>query len=240
MSRSRANLREMPTFLEGLGLCRKVAAVVARRRRSSRKSFARLARRACASIWEALKAPWRRRWIRLSALVAVGLLMALNLSVRALGGDVHPLSLGRVGERAQALLLFAAHQLRCRDGEGEAAELVRAAALRHHVSTRLAVSVARTESSLIHTRISSTGAMGLMQLMPATARELGVSDPFDARENADGGVRYLAQLLANYRGDARKAVAAYNAGSARVPLAGRANTWPAETRNYVARVLSGM
>jgi soluble lytic murein transglycosylase-like protein len=81
--------------------------------------------------------------------------------------------------------------------------------------------------------------MGLMQLMPNTAQELGVLDPFDVRENADAGVRYLKQLMTTYRGDLRRAVAAYNAGAGRVPLRGPL-LLPAETRTYVSRVVARM
>lgn len=175
----------------------------------------------------------------LAGLLSLAVLVSVNLAVRSLGGDVHPLSVSRIGERAQALLLLATHALGCGGEPVDAQAAVRAAARQHGVSARLALAVARTESSLVHTRISSTGAMGLMQLMPATARELGVSDPFDVEQNAQGGVRYLAQLLALYKGDARKAVAAYNAGMARVPLRGAA-ALPLETQLYVSRVFAGL
>jgi len=179
--------------------------------------------------------------LRPTALLAAGLslaaLVAINLTVRSLGGDVHALSLGRVSDRVQAVLLLGAHAIGCSGEVAEPQAAVRTAALRHGISPRLALAVARTESSFVHTRISSTGAMGLMQLMPETARELGVSDPFDVQDNAEGGVRYLAQLLAMYRGDARRAVAAYNAGMGRVPVRGLASL-PAETRTYVGRVFS--
>jgi soluble lytic murein transglycosylase-like protein len=78
-----------------------------------------------------------------------------------------------------------------------------------------------------------------MQLMPGTAKELGVNDPFDLAENADGGVRYLRQLLSQYRGNVRRALAAYNAGPGRIPHRGPL-TMPDETRSYVARILAGM
>ena len=173
------------------------------------------------------------------AALGLGLLIALNLAVRAAGGDVHALSLGRVRERALALGLLALHGVRCAEGDAAPEQALREAARRHHVSPRLVLSVARTESSLIHTRISSTGAMGLMQLMPETAAELGVTDPFDPGQSADAGVRYLAQLLALYGGDTRRAVAAYNAGLGRVPVRGQLRL-PAETRVYVGRVLAGL
>jgi soluble lytic murein transglycosylase-like protein len=87
--------------------------------------------------------------------------------------------------------------------------------------------------------ISSTGAMGVMQLMPNTARELGVSDPFSIEQNIDGGVRYLKQLLTSYRGNVKRTLAAYNAGPARISKSG-ALSMPAETQGYVARIISRM
>jgi soluble lytic murein transglycosylase-like protein len=179
----------------------------------------------------------RRPRVLASALASLCVLVSVNLAVRANGGDVHPLSITRVPERALALSLLLSHRLHCEDAELSAESLVRAAAERHGVPVRLALAVARTESGFVHTRISRTGAMGLMQLMPATAHELGVRDPFDARDNADGGVRYLAQLMAMYRGDTRRALAAYNAGMGRVPVRGP-HSLPLETRTYVGRVLS--
>jgi soluble lytic murein transglycosylase-like protein len=166
-------------------------------------------------------------------------LVSLNLAVRALGGDVHPLSLRRVPERALALTFLLTHRLHCQDDALSAEQLVQTAAERYGVPVRLALAVASTESGFVHTRISGTGAMGLMQLMPATALELGVRDPFDARENAEAGVRYLAQLMVMYRGDLRRAVAAYNAGMGRVPLRGPSSL-PRETRVYVGRVLTSL
>jgi soluble lytic murein transglycosylase-like protein len=171
--------------------------------------------------------------------LGVALWLGINASVRALGGDVHPLSLSRLRERGQALVLLGVHTVRCRAPVDDAASSLREAARRHGVPPRLVLSVARAESSLIHTRISGTGAMGLMQLMPDTAFELGVTDPFDVAQSADGGARYLAQLLALYAGDTRRAVAAYNVGLGRVPARGQL-ALPRETRVYVARVLAGM
>jgi hypothetical protein len=191
---------------------------------------------------------WARASLRFSlrpkvvcvVLLCVAVVASVNTGVRAWGGgDVHWWSIARLGEKASALALLGVHGLSCEDAERDPREALREAALRHGVSVRLVLSVARTESSFIHTRISSTGAMGLMQLMPDTARELGVDDPFDVRESADAGARYLKQLLALYRGNARKAVAAYNAGMGRVPVRGRAQL-PPETRSYVNRVFAGL
>jgi soluble lytic murein transglycosylase-like protein len=149
---------------------------------------------------------------------------------------VHPLSLSRLGDRADALKHYALHRVLCRCDD-DVQPVLRDAALRHGVPYRLVLSVARTESSLIHTRVSGTGAMGLMQLMPETARGLGVSDPFSVEQNVDGGVRYLKQLLTSYRGNVRRALAAYNAGPGRIARRGALHM-PAETRAYVSRVLS--
>lgn len=191
---------------------------------------------------------WARASLRISlsprvvcaVLLCAAVVAGINSGVRAWGGgDVRWWSLSRLGEKTRALALLGVHGVSCDDAERDPRQVLREAALRHGVSVRLALSVARTESSLVHTRISSTGAMGLMQLMPDTARELGVDDPFDVRESADAGVRYLKQLLALYRGNARKAVAAYNAGMSRVPVKGRAQL-PPETRRYVNRVFAGL
>jgi hypothetical protein len=173
----------------------------------------------------------------LTVLLGVAVVASVNAGARAWGADVHWWSVGRFGERALALALLGVHGLGCDDADRDPREALREAAKRYNVPVRLALSVARIESSYVHTRISSTGAMGLMQLMPDTARGLEVDDPFDVRESADGGVRYLAQLLAMYRGNTRKALAAYNAGMSRVPVKGPAQL-PRETRLYVNRVLA--
>lgn len=96
-------------------------------------------------------------------------------------------------------------------------------------------SVAKVESGLQQTSVSPKGAAGLMQLMPATAADMGV-DPRDAFENALGGAKYLRFLLIRYHGDSALALAAYNAGPAAVD---RFHGIPPyrETRNYVVRVL---
>ena len=78
--------------------------------------------------------------------------------------------------------------------------------------------------------------MGVMQLMPDTAKDLDIRDPFDAGENADGGVRYLAKLWKRYRGNMRRVAAAYNAGPGSVPRVGTYRV-PRETRRYVDKVI---
>lgn len=117
------------------------------------------------------------------------------------------------------------------------AKLVEFSARQHGVDPKLALAVARTESGLETASISPAGAVGVMQLMPETARDLGVRNINDPRENVDGGVRYLRQMLNTFNGDVVKAVAAYNAGPEAVRNYGGVPPY-AETKSYVAKVVS--
>lgn len=96
--------------------------------------------------------------------------------------------------------------------------------------------VIQAESAGNPEALSPKGAMGLMQLMPGTARELGVDDPFQPHENVRGGVTYLAQLLRKFEGNLRLALAAYNAGPAAVQKYGGVPPYE-ETQAFVERVL---
>lgn len=96
--------------------------------------------------------------------------------------------------------------------------------------------VIRRESGYRPCAVSSKGAQGLMQLMPATADELGVKDPFDPKENIAGGAQYLGKLIERYGGDLIRALAAYNAGPTRVDTYHGLPPIP-ETINYVAGIL---
>ncbi len=96
--------------------------------------------------------------------------------------------------------------------------------------------VMRVESDFNPTVVSRAGAMGLMQLMPRTARSMGVSDPFDARQNIHGGARYLRILANRFKGDLVLTVAAYNAGEGAVEKYHGIPPYK-ETQRYVRRVL---
>ena len=109
------------------------------------------------------------------------------------------------------------------------------AAERHGVDEALVRAIASVESNFNPNAVSSAGAQGLMQLMPETARGLGVKDSFDAADNADGGVRYLKEMLSTFGGDITKAVAAYNAGPQAVKNYKGIPPY-AETQDYVKKV----
>lgn len=111
--------------------------------------------------------------------------------------------------------------------------IINKAAKTYGVDPRLIASVIKTESGFDPKARSSAGAMGMMQLMPGTARELGVSNPWDPEQNIMGGTKYLSQMLKRYNGDIRLALTAYNAGPGNVNKYGR-------TSSYANKVLKGM
>jgi len=115
------------------------------------------------------------------------------------------------------------------------AKLVDAIAERHSVDRDLVHSMIRVESNYNPFATSNKGALGLMQLVPSTARRFGVSDAFDPTQNVEGGVRYLKYLLDHYNGDHTLALAAYNAGEGTVERFHGVPPFP-ETRSYVYRV----
>lgn len=112
---------------------------------------------------------------------------------------------------------------------------IQAAAARHGVDPNLVRAVIKVESNFNPKALSRKGAMGLMQLMPSTARGLKLTNPFDPTQNVEAGVRHLKSLLQNFRGDVPLTLAAYNAGQGAVE---RNNGIPpyTETRNYVKRI----
>jgi soluble lytic murein transglycosylase len=115
-------------------------------------------------------------------------------------------------------------------------ELIRSASGRYSVDADLVRAVIKAESDFNAQARSQKGAMGLMQLMPDTARLHNVTDAYDPSENVEGGVRHLKMLLERYQGNLELSLAAYNAGSGAVEKHGGMPPF-AETKEYVRRVL---
>ena len=138
--------------------------------------------------------------------------------------------LGDIGDRADGtrLLPVASHEI---DG------LVRDVSKRYEMDPSLIATVVGVESGFNKMAVSPKGARGLMQLMPDTARQYGVRDVHDARENLEGGVAYLSDLARRYNGDMRLALAAYNAGPEAVERASGVPNYR-ETLDYLRRIES--
>jgi hypothetical protein len=109
------------------------------------------------------------------------------------------------------------------------------AAIRHNVDPNLVRAVVKVESNFNPNAVSRKGAMGLMQLMPQTARSLNVVNPFDPQQNIDAGVRHLKKLMESYGGDVKLGLAAYNAGAGAVARSAGVPHF-AETQSYVKRI----
>ncbi len=116
----------------------------------------------------------------------------------------------------------------------ELKDIIDECAEKYNVDNELIRAMIQVESGWNTDAVSNKGAQGLMQLMPRTAAMLGVNDPFDPVQNIDGGVRYISDLTDKYRGDVEKALAAYNAGPARVD----SGSIPDVSKRYVKNIMS--
>ena len=170
-------------------------------------------------------------------LLAISPLFLLNGAVSIIGRvPVFPLALNNLGDKFEAVKLFALHLPKCLvHGHPDQLDLlIEQAEKQHNLPDGLLAALIHVESGGKIHRISRTGAMGPGQLMPATARMMKVSDPFDPAEAIDGSAKYLARQITRFK-DLPLALAAYNAGPGnvrgKVPING-------ETEHYVPRVLA--
>lgn len=118
-------------------------------------------------------------------------------------------------------------------------EIFEEAAKTYGVDVNLLKAIGKAESNFRADATSGAGAMGVMQLMPGTAKSLGVTDPYDARQNIMGGAKYIADKLSAYGGDVKLALAAYNAGSGNVAKYGGVPPFK-ETQNYIKKIFEYM
>jgi hypothetical protein len=184
--------------------------------------------------------PGLRDWLIGTLIMTVGGCLCVNLMVRVVGhGDVFPLSPFHIWDKTQALVSLFSHHVYSASLEPspDPRAVLDKLAHRHKVPLNFARAIAMAESGFSPHCISPAGAMGVMQLMPDTARYLGLRDPFDVVENIEGGMRYLRMLWVRYQGDRQRVAAAYNAGPGRIPRQGSFGL-PSETRFYVRRVMA--
>ena len=161
--------------------------------------------------------------------------------MQAEGKGIIPEELGRkidqvVGSRHEAVESVRKMYRKSKIDMTQLNGIIKEASNKYGVEESLIKAVIKQESSFNPTDVSHAGAMGLMQLMPKTAELLGVSDAFDPYQNVMGGTQYLKDMMGRYDGDVVKALAAYNAGPARVDRAGGIPDI-AETKEYVPLVL---
>jgi soluble lytic murein transglycosylase-like protein len=159
---------------------------------------------------------------------------AIMQAARSAAAEVNQYLVRESPESANAKLL-AANARAAQTSPVDIDAAIAQAAARHNVDPNLVRAVVKVESNFNPNAVSRKGAMGLMQLMPSTARQLNVKNPFDPEQNVDAGVRHLKQLLENYGGDIKLTLAAYNAGAGAVARSAGIPHY-AETQNYVRRI----
>lgn len=124
--------------------------------------------------------------------------------------------------------------------DADSEPMIKAAATANKVDPALIRAVIRQESAFHACAVSQKGAMGLMQLMPQTAEQFHVADPFNAAENISAGTQYLKQLMDHFKGDLRLTLAAYNAGAGRVDGDPPCVPEIMETQDYVNQIMKAL
>lgn len=122
------------------------------------------------------------------------------------------------------------------NGKKDIDNIIEEISSKYGIDKNLVTSIANAESNKNPKAVSNKGAMGIMQLMPETAKDLGVKNPFDIRENVEAGVLYFKDMLNKYKGDTEKALAAYNAGPGTVDKYGGIPPYK-ETQNYIRKIM---
>ena len=168
---------------------------------------------------------------------AVGFQRALDAELKKNDGATPPQTAGTgtttKADAAKVTPTEASTQLS--GASNETTRFIQEAAAKYGLDSRLVAAVAEAESSGNQSEVSDVGAFGVMQLMPDTAAALGVN-PYDEKQNIEGGAHYLKQMLDTFGGDMKKAIAAYNAGPQAVKDYDGVPPY-AETQNYVNKVL---
>lgn len=141
---------------------------------------------------------------------------------------------GTVSSKNQQMASMEPEPVAAKEPSADIDGIIAEASSKFEVEENLVKAVIKTESDFQANSISSKGAMGLMQLMPGTANDMGVKDPYDPRDNVMGGVKYLKMLLDRYDGNVDRALAAYNWGMGNLQRS--TGGMPEETRNYIAKV----
>ncbi|HEV8141779.1 MAG TPA: lytic transglycosylase domain-containing protein [Methylomirabilota bacterium] len=186
--------------------------------------------------------PWPQMSTLLAGVVVIGVVMAAaapghgEVRFEDQGGVLYVTNVEQPITPASATVARPIRTTSVGRGSDTFRHLILAAADRYAVTPELVESVIRVESNFEPRAVSPKGAQGLMQLMPGTAKLLGVRDVFDVGQNIDGGVRHLRGLLDRYNGNIALALAAYNAGAEAVARHGGIPPF-AETQAYVARIL---
>lgn len=167
----------------------------------------------------------------------VGFQRALDAELKKNDGATPPQTAGggATSKADTAKMTPAEASTQLSSASNETTRFIQEAAAKYGLDSRLVAAVAEAESSGNQSEVSDAGAVGVMQLMPDTAAALGVN-PYDEKQNIEGGAHYLKQMLDTFGGDMKKAIAAYNAGPQAVKDYGGVPPY-AETQNYVNKVL---